>query len=103
MKPMRTKLADRRGCETLDVRHGTQHFHVTVGFYDNRHVGEVFISGAKVGSELEAIARDGAILISLALQHGVAPTVIRHAITRNADSTPSSIIGVVLEKLADFK
>jgi ribonucleoside-diphosphate reductase alpha chain len=98
--PTRIRLPDRRECTTFDVRHGAHAFQVTFGLYPDHTVGEVFISGGKVGSELEAVTRDSAILISLALQHGVRLDVVRHAITRNADGSPSSIIGAVLERLA---
>jgi len=36
-------------------------------------------------------------------QYGVPIDVVRHAVTRNGDGTPSSIIGAVLERLAQSK
>ena len=53
------------------------------------------------GSDLEATARDAAIVLSIAVQYGVPLEPIRHAVTRNADGSPSSIIGAVLERLAE--
>jgi hypothetical protein len=50
---------------------------------------------------LEATARDAAIVLSIAVQYGVPLEPIRHAVTRNADGSPSSIIGAVLERLAE--
>jgi len=99
----RNTLPQRRYGETFDLRHGGQNtaFTVTVGFYPDGRPGEVFISGAKVGSEVEAVARDGAVLLSIALQYGVPLETITHAITRNGDGSPSTIVGAVVDRLAN--
>jgi hypothetical protein len=88
--------------ETFELRHGNiaATFAITLGRYPDGTIGEVFISGAKAGSEFEAIARDGAVLLSIALQYGVPLETIRHAITREANGTPSTIVGAVVEKIA---
>jgi hypothetical protein len=98
----RAILPNRRRGETFDVKHGGQAsiFQVTVGYYPNGSVGEVFIAGSKSGTAFEAVARDGAVLLSLALQHGVPLETIRHAITREANGEPSTIIGAVVDKLS---
>ena len=41
-------------------------------FLHDGALGEVFINSRKTGGDVEAIARDAAVLLSLALQHGVA-------------------------------
>lgn len=99
----RKVLPHRRFAETFVVNHGKQStpFVVTVGYYDNGvEIGEVFISGSKSGSDFDAVARDGAILLSLALQHGVPLDTIRHAITREGDGRPSTIVGAVVDRLS---
>ena len=98
--PMRTKLADRRATETIDVRHGGQRFHVSVGRFHDGSISELFISGPKSGSDLAAVIHDAAVALSIACQYGVPIEKIRHAVVRNADGSPSSIIGAVLERLA---
>ena len=45
------------------------------------------------------IARDAAVLLSLALQHGVPPETIRHAVTRGASEEPASILGAVVDSI----
>jgi len=98
----RFTLPARRASETFELSFGGQNklFHVTVGYYPNGDVGEVFISGAKAGSEVEAVARDGAVLLSIALQYGVPLETIKHALTREQDGSPSTIIGAVVDQLA---
>ncbi|MBI5111842.1 MAG: hypothetical protein HZA68_07705 [Rhodovulum sp.] len=96
----RAVLPERRAVETFDLWHDSMSFTVSIGFYDDGRPGEVFVTGTKAGSGVEAVSRDGAILISLALQHGVPVDVIRHAVTRTAGDEPSSIIGAVVDRLA---
>ena len=72
---------------------------VTVGFFEDGTPGEVFIDGCKTGNDIELIARDAGVLLSLALQHGVPPETISHAITRGASEEPASILGAVVDSI----
>src|SRR5262249_10543421 len=92
---IRRTLPQRRGAETFDMRFWDQQFTVTVGFYADGTPGEVFIDGCKTGNDIHAIARDGAVLVSLALQHGVTLETIHHAITRDNSGAAASILGAV--------
>lgn len=102
---MRRVLPQRRGTETFEITHADLRtpFQVSVGFYEGEahEPAEVFINGAKVGSVVEAVARDGAVLLSIALQHGVPLDVIQTAITRDSQGAPMSIIGCVVDKLKE--
>jgi hypothetical protein len=93
-------LPQRRSCETFTVVHWNQPFVVTVGFFDDGTPGEVFVDSRKTGGDVEAIARDAAVVISLSLQHGAAVETLQHAITRNSNGTPSSILGAAIDALA---
>jgi ribonucleoside-diphosphate reductase alpha chain len=99
----RHALPMRRRCETFEIDFGglNKVHTVTVGYYDDGRPGEVFINGGRSGEQVEAIARDGAVLVSMALQHGVSLDTIKHAITRDGQDAPQSIIGVVVDRLAD--
>jgi hypothetical protein len=96
----RKALPSRRANETFEITHNQQRVTITLGFYPNHGIGEVFISAAKAGSELEATARDGAILVSMMLQHGITLAGVASALTRDQDGRPSSIIGAVIDSLA---
>jgi hypothetical protein len=96
---VRLILPQRRRAETFTVVHWNQPFAVTVGFYDDGTPGEVFVDARKSGGDVEAIARDAAVVISLALQHGVRLEAIGHAITRNGNGLPASILGAVIDAL----
>lgn len=98
----RRALPMKRRCETFEIAFGglARSHTVTLGYYDDGSLGEVFITGGKSGEQVEAIARDGAVLLSMALQYGVPLDTIRHAITRDGQGAPSSIVGVVIDRLA---
>jgi hypothetical protein len=97
---MRRILPQRRRAETFTVVHWNQPFVVTVGFFDDGTPGEVFVDSRKTGGDVEAIARDAAVAISLALQHGAAVETLQHAITRNSNGSSASILGAVVDCLS---
>ena len=76
---MRRILPRRRAAETFNLRFWNQPFTVTVGFYADGTPGEVFIDGGKTGQDVQSTARDAAVVLSLALQHGTPIEAIRHA------------------------
>ena len=96
---IRRTLPQRRAAETFVLRLWNQVFTVTVGFYADGTPGEVFIDGCKTGNDIQSIARDAGVLLSLALQHGVPPDTIRHAVTRGASEEPASILGAVVDSI----
>jgi hypothetical protein len=61
---MRRVLPRRRAAETFNMRFWNQLFTVTVGFYADGTLGEVFIDGCKTGNDIESIARDAGVLLS---------------------------------------
>jgi hypothetical protein len=99
----RQPLPMRRRAETFELDYGgLKNSHViSVGYYDDGRVGEVFINGGKSGEVVEAIARDSAVLLSLALQYGASLDTIKHAITRDGQEQPQSIVGAVVDALAE--
>jgi hypothetical protein len=98
----RVVLPKRRLAESFELAFGgmSKSYSVTVGYYaDNRTVGEIFINGGKSGEAVESIARDGAVLVSLALQHGATLDTISHAITRDERGQPATVVGAVIDRL----
>ncbi|WP_316184694.1 hypothetical protein [Bradyrhizobium sp. SZCCHNRI1003] len=98
-------LPVRRHSETFDVEFGGLNapHTVTVGYYADGTIGEVFITGGKSGEQVEAIARDSAIILSLALQYGVPLDTIAHALTRDGRNQPNTIICTVVDSLMQEK
>ena len=71
---------------------------------DTGRVTEVFIVASKPGSAAEAAMRDAGLVLSLALQHGVALEEVARALTRNEDGSPAGPVSVVVDAiLLDLK
>jgi hypothetical protein len=99
---MRRTLPLRRGNETFELVHNGTRVAVTVGRYPDGSIGEVFLNCAKVGSSMEAMGRDAAVLLSIAIQHRVPIDILRHAITRESNGRPSTFVGAVIDKLEQW-
>jgi hypothetical protein len=97
---IRRTLPQRRAAETFDMRFWNQLFTVTVGFYADGTPGEVFIGGGKTGQDIQSTARDAAVVISLALQHGVPVADLRHAVTRDSSGAAASILGAIADRIS---
>lgn len=96
----RRALPDRRSAETLDFSHDGIRYTLTVGFYPDGQPGEIFIDGPKAGSGAQVNATDAAVILSIAMQHGVPVATLRAAVSRNAAGEPTGPIGAVLDLLA---
>ena len=97
---VRRILPQRRANETFTVVQWNQPFVITVGFYPDGTIGEVFVDACKTGGDVEAVARDAAVVLSLALQHGAPLVTIQRAVTRNAQGEAASILGATVDCLA---
>ncbi len=110
----RAHLPNRRPShlETLEV--AGQTFEVCVGFDPaTGQPREVFLNGAKEGSQFDAMLADAATVISVALQYGVAPAALAKSVGRAPDmgtepcsfaqlaagTEPASPIGAALDLL----
>ncbi|MBB4267613.1 ribonucleotide reductase [Roseospira visakhapatnamensis] len=95
----RHRLPDRRPSVTLPLEHEGFACQLTVGFYPDGRVGEVFVSGLKTGSNLDALVADAGVLVSRLLQHGVAPDDLAGSMGRQGDARPASLIGAIVDRL----
>ena len=97
----RRRLQQRRRAETFDLTFRNQLITITTGFYADDTLGEIFIGIGKSGTDLASVARDAGVLLSLALQHGVDVATIAHAITRDSSGAAASILGAIVDAIAD--
>ena len=100
---MREVLAMRRECESFDLHfQGVKNpFAVTVARFPDGRLAEVFINGEKRDQLLDHLARDTAILISLALQYGAPAGELRKALTRDAQGAAQGIAGAALDAIGE--
>ena len=95
----RRRLPQRRSSATFELNFWGQKFAVGIGYYPDGQIGEVFVSTEKTGGQIEALARDAAILISLALQFGAPLETIQHAVTRDGSGAATSILGAIIDAI----
>ncbi len=112
--PKRKRLPNRRPAviETLEVE--GQSVEVTIGLApESAAVREVFLVAGKEGSMLNSLLADAAVVISVALQHGVPPAALSKSVGRLPNSSiapadldrlqpgrrPASLIGAALDEL----
>jgi hypothetical protein len=99
----RTRLPNRRPNETAELMFNATPYAVTIGYHPTTgRIGEVFTHGAKVGSNMDAILDDACVVLSLLLQHGLAPSALAASMGRDGDGKrPSSIVGALADLLAE--
>jgi hypothetical protein len=97
----RERLPNRRRAETLDFEYAGHLFSLTIGRFLDGRAAEIFLSSKHIGSPLEAIARDAAVTMSIALQFGADLETIRNALTKDHDGGPATLLGRALDALAE--
>jgi ribonucleoside-diphosphate reductase alpha chain len=95
-------LPNRRPHETFNFEHWGQTYVVGVGFVGDEPK-EIFLDCSKTGWAAEVLARDSAVILSIALQHGVTIDELRHTISKNLDGTPSGPMGRLLELISGMQ
>ncbi len=97
-----------------------QTFDATVGLDpEDGQPRELFLSGGKSGSMLDALLGDVAVVVSVALQYGITPAALAKSLARvpasrlvptdpatlsgQAHTAPASVIGAALNLLREFE
>jgi hypothetical protein len=103
----RRRLPDRRTAETQTIMFvlsngQTAEYQASVGFDEFNRPREIFLFGAKDGSDMMSVLIDTAVALSVALQHGVSGTAMSRSLAR-IDGKPTSIVGAALDLLAKYE
>jgi hypothetical protein len=93
----RTRLPNRRHSETFELIASRLGFTCTYSCFADGKIGELFLSNHKTNSMADQLARDAAVVFSIAVQCGADPEVIRRALGRDARGNATSPLGVALE------
>ena len=96
----RATLPNRRPAKTFAFEHQGHRFTATVGSFADGMPAEVFLSAGKAGTAMEAMARDLAVIASIALQHGAPVETLRRAMTRLDDGSAAGPMGRLLDLVA---
>src|ERR1700687_797477 len=97
--PARDRLPNRRQAETLAFERDGSQYQMTIGYFLDGRIGEVFLNADRADSLLDVLTSDAAILASLALQYGCPLEAITHALRRDARGMAASPIGTALDQI----
>jgi len=101
MTAQRETLANRRPSENFSFELGGLRFTATFSRFADGRIGELFLNNHKHGNQLDTNARDSAIILSFALQHGAALDEIRKALCRDGQGRPLGPVCAALDAIAD--
>jgi hypothetical protein len=73
----RRRLLNRRPSETFGFRWRDMNYTATTSRFPDGGLAEIFLSGAKMNTDSDAIARDGGVIASIALQFGAEVEAVR--------------------------
>jgi hypothetical protein len=98
---MRQRLPNRRASTSFSFVCGKHSYTATFSYFPGtRRIAEIFLgSGRGSGSDVDATAKDSAILASLCLQAGIPIQTIRHALIKDESGDPASPLGVALAQI----
>jgi hypothetical protein len=99
--PARERLPSRRDSTNFTFECGTFTCVATVSFFPDGRVAEIFLGNGKTGSTADAIAKDSAVVASIALQYGVPLEVIRRALLRGLQGRVSGPLGAAFDLIAE--
>jgi hypothetical protein len=96
----RERLPNRRPSEQIAFACNGFWCVATVSRFSDGRLAEIFISNGKCGSDSDVAAHDSAVVCSIALQYGVPPDAIQHALMRDTQGRPNGPLGTALAILA---
>jgi hypothetical protein len=96
----RQRLPNRRASESFTFELNGLRFTATVSRFPDGRIGELFLNNHKFGNQSDTNARDAAILLSFALQHGADIETIRRALCRNSAGNALGPIAQALDIIA---
>jgi hypothetical protein len=97
----RRRLENRRASTTFTFECGPHRYIATISYFPNGQLAEIFLGNGRAGSDIDAAAKDSAVVCSIALQHSVPVDVIRKALLRDSRGNASSPLGCALDQLGD--
>lgn len=96
----RAILPTRRESDRIKFEFSGIKYYGTIGYNREGQISEIFLQAGRIGSGIEAIARDTAVAASLALQFGCPIDVMRNAVTRLDDKSPAGPLGKLLDLIS---
>jgi hypothetical protein len=80
MTAARSRLPNRRASSSFNFECGPHSYIAMVWYFPGTHLAEIFLGNGRAGSDIDAAAKDSAVVCSIALQSGIPAEVIRKAL-----------------------
>src|SRR5215467_4351870 len=96
----RARLSNRRPSTTFDFTCGNLHYTCSYSRFASGGIAELFLSNHKSNSQADTAARDAAITLSIAVQHGADPEAVRLALCRDSNGKANGPLGVALDLIS---
>ena len=98
----RSRLPNRRPSITFNFQCGPHTYTATVSYFPGTdQLAEIFLGNGRAGSDVDAAAKDSAVVASIALQHSVSVDTIRKTLLRDPRGVASSPLGTALDIIAN--
>jgi hypothetical protein len=99
---VRHRLPNRRASENFNFTCGPHRYTATVSYFPGTdRLAEIFLGNGRAGSDVDAAAKDSAVVASIALQFGASVDVIRRALMRDGNARASGPLATALDLLAE--
>ena len=93
----RQRLPTRRRSEIVSFQHDGVKYVGRVARFGDGRIAEIFLDAGKVGTSAHILAKDAAVVLSVALQYGAPLEVIEAALSQELDGTLRGPIGMLLQ------
>jgi hypothetical protein len=97
----RQRLPNRRPAENFNFEVSGLRYICTVGRFPDGNIGELFLNNHNSNSSADTAARDSAIVVSIALQHGADLETIRRALCRDGHGRATGPLGAALDAIGE--
>ena len=97
----RQKLTNRRGSEHLLFEFNNAKYNLSLSEFPDGRLGELWIDGAKTGTDLWYIMIELATVASIALQRGATPEEICRSLPQTRSGLPLGPLGCALKEVKE--
>jgi hypothetical protein len=97
----RQRLPNRHSSENFTFEMDGLRFTATFARFADGRIGELFLNNHNAGNQSDTNARDAAIILSFALQHGADIETIRKALCRDSNGKALGPISTALDLLSN--
>jgi hypothetical protein len=93
---MRRVLPSRRRSEAIDFEHEGLHYRACFSRYADGSIAEMFLDAGKTGTSANIMAKEAAVIFSIARQFDAPVEVLWSALPKLQDGSPAGPVGAAL-------